>query len=47
MVVFEEDFDVNDGIDDFEDELGANVDVFVKIIGDSGLAELVDNEEVV
>ena len=42
MVVFEEDFDENDGIDDLEDEIGTFVDVFVRIIGDSGLLELVD-----
>ena len=42
VVVIEEVFDENDGIDDFEDEMGAYVDVFGRIIGDSGLEELVD-----
>lgn len=29
-------------MDDFEDEEGAYVDVFGRIVGDSGLPELVD-----
>ena len=42
VFVFEDDIDESDCMVDFEDEEGAYVDVFGRIVGDSGLPELVD-----
>ena len=42
VFVFEDDIDESDCMVDFEDEEGSYVDVFGRIVGDSGLPELVD-----